>query len=42
MTILNKLLYVHNKANSVSITNMETGEVNLYNSVRDAEGITGI
>jgi hypothetical protein len=34
--------YTHNRANLVSITNIETGEVNLYNSLRDAEGITGI
>jgi len=34
--------YVHHKANSVSITNVETGEVILYDSLRDAERITGI
>lgn len=36
-------IYIHhNRANAVTITNVETGEVNTYNSVRDAERITGI
>lgn len=34
--------FIHAKANPISITNEETGEVSIYNSVREAERTTGI
>lgn len=37
----NEQTYIHNRVNTILIT-VETGEVNTYNSVRDAERITGI
>ena len=35
-------IFVHGKANSISVSNIETGEVSIYNSMRDAERSTSI
>lgn len=34
--------YIHSKANPISITNLNTGEIKIYNSLRDAERNTNI
>jgi GIY-YIG catalytic domain/NUMOD1 domain len=34
--------YIHSKANPISITNLNTGEIKIYNSIRDAERNTNI
>lgn len=36
------ITYIHGKANPISITNINTGEINIYNSIKDAVRNTNI